>query len=510
MQDLTFGEQVKIVLSRKNMTIKDLARKIEIRTKKKMSRQNLTQRLGRDNFQEQDMRMIAEILGCSFYLDILGDHIAAEKAEKEEASAAVDNGEKKEQATAALTEKTPEEPVTRAPQGLEAGSGKETGQKPEESNSTGTGQRPEESGDTETGQKLKQSGNTETDRKPEETGSTEEGRKPGDGSGNAANEKAEDPGNKNTDEKAAAAHERDITIGELVDIHEELDAMIEKASGEPSGKEMHTGEMKKEEHADHTYGHAEPGSTDPQVQRIPEEAAEGAPPAEEGEPVEKLLEEIESMERENHKEEKTEEKQEPQEKQHGWRTYFMQRIKRWGKEQAESSGEGHADKGAETKPAAGMPAAGYQADRQEGSTYAVTGYRTDYTPVRDDAKVDYGVEFYPEEDATESGYPEADYGQNVYPVDTRGTVNRETAYIEEEYIRKAPQKEEDLGERNPYTGKEYESNSVRMHPSRIGYVQVYDRSNHQWTDMTEWAFLGYQERKKQLLGKDYDPPIYLD
>ena len=80
MQDLTFGEQVKIVLSRKNMTIKDLARKIEIRTKKKMSRQNLTQRLGRDNFQEQDMRMIAEILGCSFYLDILGDHIAAEKA----------------------------------------------------------------------------------------------------------------------------------------------------------------------------------------------------------------------------------------------------------------------------------------------------------------------------------------------------------------------------------------------------------------------------------------------
>ena len=61
-----------------------------------------------------------------------------------------------------------------------------------------------------------------------------------------------------------------------------------------------------------------------------------------------------------------------------------------------------------------------------------------------------------------------------------------------------------------YTGMEYESNSVRMHPKRIGYVQVYDRSDHQWTDMTEWAFLGYQERKKALLGKDYEPPIYLD
>ena len=72
--------------------------------------------------------------------------------------------------------------------------------------------------------------------------------------------------------------------------------------------------------------------------------------------------------------------------------------------------------------------------------------------------------------------------------------------------------EEDLskGELNPYTGHEYESNTVRMHPKRIGYVQVYDRGKHQWTDMTEWAFLGYQERKKALLGKDYEPPIYLD
>ena len=68
----------------------------------------------------------------------------------------------------------------------------------------------------------------------------------------------------------------------------------------------------------------------------------------------------------------------------------------------------------------------------------------------------------------------------------------------------------DLGELNPYTKKEYENNSVRTHPSKIGYVQVYDREFHKWTDMTEWAFLGYQERKKKLLGKDYKPPIYLD
>ncbi len=70
--------------------------------------------------------------------------------------------------------------------------------------------------------------------------------------------------------------------------------------------------------------------------------------------------------------------------------------------------------------------------------------------------------------------------------------------------------EQILGEINPYTGKEYKTNSVRMHPERIGYVQVYDQQQHKWNDMTEWAFLGYQERKKRLLGKDYEPPIYLD
>ena len=84
MEDLTFGEQVKIILGRKGMTIKQLAEQIEEKTGKKMSRQNLTQRLGRDNFQEQDMRMIASILECPFYLSIMGEvqHKSIVKAER--------------------------------------------------------------------------------------------------------------------------------------------------------------------------------------------------------------------------------------------------------------------------------------------------------------------------------------------------------------------------------------------------------------------------------------------
>ena len=97
MPDLTFGEQVKIVLGRKGMTIKELAEMIEQHTNKKMSRQNLTQRLGRDNFQEQDMRMIASILECPFRLSILGEDTPDEKeiadiAVKEVQAAVVEKG----------------------------------------------------------------------------------------------------------------------------------------------------------------------------------------------------------------------------------------------------------------------------------------------------------------------------------------------------------------------------------------------------------------------------------
>ena len=84
MGDLTFGEQVLIMLSRKNMTIKQLAEMIEERTGKAMSRQNLTQRLSRDNFQEQDMRLIAAILGCPFKLSIFPEELEIEETASEE------------------------------------------------------------------------------------------------------------------------------------------------------------------------------------------------------------------------------------------------------------------------------------------------------------------------------------------------------------------------------------------------------------------------------------------
>lgn len=337
MLDLTFGEQVKLILSRRGMTIKELAETIEIRTGKKMSRQNLTQRLGRDNFQEQDMRMIAEILDCPFQLSILGeDGVTTEKIQNRPAEPVYEKEpEAAAEEAAAEPEYTIEEPETAEPEYTEE---------------------------------------PEYAEEPEET------------------------------------QERDITIGELVDIHEELDARIQEQEEKKSRQK--------------------------------------------------------------------------EEKKHGWRSYLMRKIHR--PEEAAGSGENEMiSEAPETK------------EPEELSEEEELKIRTPEA-IAEQAAEAYAAEEEPVyyEEATEEE-----------PEETAAEEEPEDPYAE---FRMSDEEDLEKGDINPYTGREYKSNSVRMHPTRIGYVQVYDRGKHTWTDMTEWAFLGYQERKKALMGKDYDPPIYLD
>ncbi|MEG2482880.1 MAG: hypothetical protein RSA80_05455 [Lachnospiraceae bacterium] len=277
MVNLTFGEQVKIVLKRKNMTIKELAEIIEIQTGRKMSRQNLTQRLGRDNFQEKDMRIIADILGCPFQLNILRD--------------------------------------------------------------------------TEIEEKLSLEGVSELQNK------------------NSAQQKKK---------HNSSITEREVTIGELAELYD-----------------------------------FNMGNNIEEKQRN-DESVEMIEPAKAG-----TKEEIKKVINDEIKEEK----------------------------QAEI-----------TEQIVGISEMAEETKKTQKSEKA-----------------------------------------------------KETVVID--YLEKPEEKPEakkEIGDVNPYTGREYESNSVRMHAKRIGYVQVYDKNEHKWTDMTEWAFLGYQERKKALLGKAYKPPIYLD
>ena len=61
---LSFAEQVRTILHRKNITVDNLAGILG------MSRQNLWQQLNRDNFKEGDMRKIAEALSCDLSIEL--------------------------------------------------------------------------------------------------------------------------------------------------------------------------------------------------------------------------------------------------------------------------------------------------------------------------------------------------------------------------------------------------------------------------------------------------------
>ena len=419
MLELTFGEQVKIVLNRKDMTIKQLAEMIEERTGKKMSRQNLTQRLARDNFQEQDMRLIASILECPFHLSILEENADSEYTTRE-------NIKIDKQAENNII-------IDEEPQQLTL--------------------------------------NLEYDE-PEQV-------------------QEEQP--VKAREFGISGAERDITIGELVDIHKDLDQMEETS-----------------EYADQTeYEEPAEYEEEPQSSEVPEYDKQ--------EDVKDILEEMAAIEaeekkareaREEREREREKEQEKEQEKPRGWRAYFPRRKKK----QAEAV---HEDKQEAATEQLEAESAMNQAQPEDKTEEAVSE-----EPYQESEEYQEPKEYQEAEEHQEpEEYQEAEEYQESEPYQEEEQAYEEYVEenqqdMEEEFADTAQDweapEEENVGDINPYTGMEYESNSVRMHPKRIGYVQVYDRSDHQWTDMTEWAFLGYQERKKALLGKDYEPPIYLD
>lgn len=378
MISLTFGEQVKIVLSRKDMTIKELAEEIEARTGKKMSRQNLTQRLGRDNFQEQDMRMIADILGCPFQLSIQGNADSEKEALDEE-----------------------EMPTGRELEKLTA----------------------------------------KKERK-------------------AAREEAK----KNV--------ERDITVGEIVDILEETTAEPEK---EAVQMEL---DLDAEEHAaKETESIADSDTLEEDI-LTEEETEPYTEPAEDD--VEVSAEDAEQIE---------EELQEPEQE------IEAEVVEEAGAEEIpEETSEAAYQEEAEPQEEAYQEQPAYEENQPETC-------QKEENPVVEEAETEdvHEEKNSPFSKLTKLITPKKEKKSSGWPQDFQPIKRRED--IDEDLVN---------GDVNPYTGHEYRTNSVRMHPHRIGYVQVYDRKDHKWTDMTEWAFLGVEERKKATMGKDYEPPIYLD
>lgn len=385
MISLTFGEQVKIVLSRKGMTIKDLAEQIEAKTGRKMSRQNLTQRLGRDNFQEQDMRMIADILGCSFQLSILATVEAAERA--------------------SVIEEVP--PTSRELSRLAA--------------------------------------------KKEMKAARAE-----------AKEEAE----------------RDLTVGEFVD-------MMASAGG--AEEAFVPEEMWGAEAAGPADEGEQPYVESGETQEAKEQSEDSEVTVQEVTTADTEIEAIENDLPETEAQEETA-KQEMDDRES---TQESEEADEYVKDSSDSDGN-EAEAGISIEPA----------DDTKVTQETVNELQNDDAAQKEN------------EPQVKEAAQELEKKESKFARITRiiSTPKRKEQPKDFQPIKKRADEDEDLvnGDVNPYTGHEYQTNSVRMHPKRIGYVQVYDRKEHKWTDMTEWAFLGYEERKKATQGKDYEPPIYLD
>lgn len=58
---ISMGEKIKIVLKRRNMTLGELAEQTS------QSRQNLSNKMSRDNFSEKELAAIASVLDCTYH-----------------------------------------------------------------------------------------------------------------------------------------------------------------------------------------------------------------------------------------------------------------------------------------------------------------------------------------------------------------------------------------------------------------------------------------------------------
>ena len=429
MKDLTFGEQVKIILSRKGMTIKELAEQIQEETGKAMSRQNLTQRLGRDNFQEQDMRMIAKILGCPFRLSIFP-------------TSNEDDFNFDEEALLNYVKKS--------------------------------SKKKKEEHDEDVYQQ-------EFVFDEMMTASV-----------------AEMP--------AASEFEEESTMEEVVEEYEE------ELTEEP--EEEYEEELIEEPAEEYEEELVEEPAEEYEEELVEEPAEEYEEEFEE-ESVEEIIEELEKESVEEVIEEQREESEEApvEEPEHKQEKFRGGLFFKFGRNKKNKKADKRVDKVYEEK----SETEEIKLDRQEEIKPEIVEVEVKEPDFKEDTfePVEEASEIEVEEpELEEKELAEEEAEEVVAPKEEPLPSQAFIKELEEKFepIVKPQDENEDLkiGELNPYTGHEYQTNSVRMHPKKIGYVQVYDRTKHGWVNMTEWAFLGYQEKKKKQLGRNYEPPIYLD
>ena len=628
--ELTFGEQIKIILKRKNMTIRQLAELIEVQTGKPMSRQNLTQKLNRDNFQEQDMREVAQALGCLVQISVI-DPMEATVASlqaimpanpvsdetmvlSDETMVLPDETMVLSDETMVLPEKPvgepgesserPEEPaawmektavqgrgrlvrggrrtmavlkpaVSPEPEAAKWGvrTAEEKQPEPEPAKSVKTGTEPEQAvevnGDLlkEIEQALSQSVESEL-REEGGAGSAEQS---GYNSAGAENgRKQQEPQNDplawasrrpavwptlHIPEEPAQAEEKSAGSSE---VPEELEfEPIEVEAEEASRKsEPYAKAAGKPEYADvepEDAGALEYADVEPEKDGVPEYAEAETDPAgseyeageamQSGKPQDQQPEEIHpeqlvqldpvffeldeldggdvsgvsapySIKREESSGEGSESGMESE----------------TGDEDTDETGDGgHAP--IDYHSMSSIPggdvsyvSAPYVIEREEEPEEpAYNGFyeipEDELADIAFDESEDRIPDFGETKEEPDLGKKLAEWDAAVQktlekplfltPEERRARKEAEAA---ERAAAEAEAKEEAAGlpTVDPATGREYETNTVMHHPSKPDTLLVYDSDEHRWIEQNERAFNNFQIRKRALLGKDYEPPVYLD
>lgn len=575
--ELTFGEQIKIILKRKNMTIRQLAELVEVQTGKPMSRQNLTQKLNRDNFQEQDMKEVAQALGCVVQISVVdpgeaagpsvqnaaalqaADQVPERRPAKGRAAGTAARLAKKE---AAITRQPiPEEPEAKEvepnkpeedmlawarkkplvwptltvptmavrepeagdlpfaeelfpePEDLEDVAFWEEASVTEDLTKSESPQEPEAFGEPEKpeeGEIFKEPGKPEAFEelgkpeeeeafeeleKPEEREAFEESKKPEEEEDFEEREKPEEgrefgePEERGSQEipeeaedledledfgdleffdledfygkEASPMPEADISSASAPYVISREDAEKKPEVSEEVGEDSPL-EFFEPESFSGSRGDISSVSAPYVIPREPEDIPPVKPMGENG-----YWQDMEEPEQADEAEVfGGEQQEEPEEEEEPLSPDMEKKIASWDaavKLRLENpflrSLEGRARRGAE----------------QERENRAVR-----------DMQGGPKLRILPEA-RTETG----------------GQINREERPEEESLDLQGPAID-------PATGKEYETNTVKHHPTQPDMLLVYDQDEHRWIVQAERAFLNFQINKRALLGKDYEPPVYLD
>lgn len=451
--ELSFGEQVKILLKRKNMTIKQLAEMIEEQTGMRMSRQNLTQRLTRDNFQEQDMRLVAAVLGCSVQLSL------TEKSDEEiQAAAALRETERSVDIKKAVDHQlTIEEVIKAAGKEPMLKAAEEKAIREAEAKAYEEARAREEAKAREEEQQSREEvkpSEPDTGETPQENANTAEG-------GPKRRITVRDLANRAREDRLRREAQLMEEARRRSEIKEEESRKREELRAAEEARRM---ELKAVEEAHRAA--AEQAAEEAQQARLAEQKAK-----EEREQAEL------AVMTEEEKAARAEEEKLEKERIRDIARRALERTRSFTVHSSASDSSSDVPDVSFSDKAADPADAGLE--------------QAESAEIDDEASV-----------TDNDGYTEHDeeIQEDISDIDMEADDVNEPVQNEDESV----------GEINPWTGEEYESNVVRTHPKLVGFIQVYDRGEHKWIDMTEWAFMGFQERKKVMLGSEYEPPTYLD